>query len=159
VIGLRTATAAALLLSLSACPGPSDDGPDQTQTCAASGPAGVGDAKVLVGEGGAASIAALPAGAKLMLQHGPQGGTHIYLDVMFKTEASGRWTIDTRFTRGPNDEEYAQSVVTACAGWNHIQNLRFIVSAGGTGKLEVAARPLGSRDPALEASAEPITIE
>jgi hypothetical protein len=102
---------------------------------------------------------AVSPGAKLTLQHGPQGGTHIYLDVMFKTESSGRWTIDTRFTRGPNDEEYSQSVVTACAGWNHIQNLRFIVSAGGTGKLEVGVRPLGSRDPALEASAEPITIE
>lgn len=154
----RSVIIASSVLWLAACPRPGDDGPEQTQSCAPSTTVPTGDAKAFVGEPGATPFKALPSGSVLTRHHGPQGGTHVYLDLLFyvNANAAGSWNVKSTFTRTGGDPESDESYVRTCAGWNHVQNFRFEVDALGEGSLQVAVAPITNTKP--EATTTPVNV-
>lgn len=154
----RSAIIAASVLWLAACPRPGDDGPEQTQSCTASTTVPTGDAKAFVGEPGTTPFKALAKGSVLTRHHGPQGGTHVYLDLLFyvNANAAGSWNVKSTFTRPGGEAESDDAYLRTCAGWNHVQNFRFVVDSLGDGSLQIAVAPSTNTKP--EATTTPLDV-
>ena len=157
----RFIVAAALPLALTAC-SPAQRGDDplpQTQKCATTPEVPTEGLALLVGYGNSSAFKPLVAGAELPLQHGPQGGTHVYIDVLFHAETAGPWKIVPHLARPSGSQESDAAVVTACAGWNRVQNVRLVLSAGGgEGELDVTAAPIDGKTDALKSAPIAVSI-
>lgn len=158
---MKFAVAVALgVVWLTACPGPSgDEGPEETQKCSATAGIPTGDGTVFVGQPGAATFTPLAKGAELSLESGPQGGTHVYLDVLFYWRAPDTIAISKTLTRGADNVQRDRDFVRACVGWNHIQNHRFVVNGTGTGELVVGFGPESALEPLAKTAPLEVTVK
>ncbi len=128
--------------------GPSGGTPvaPQTDTCAASTPPPAdGKATVVLGRDVTGPFQALLDGDALPLNHGPQGGQHIYVTVRLYAPSAGSWkyALAMKETSGVSAGS-ATVALGACAGWNTSEKVRVILdtSAAHAGPLSIVASPV-----------------
>ena len=156
----RTAMLASLLLAACGPPQQVDAIVPTTQKCATTPAVDTAGQALLVGIGGTGDFKTVTAGTELTLQHGPQGGTHIYLDVLFHADAAGPWKITSHLARPNGSQEADTTVVSACSGWNRIDDVRFVLYAGGgDGDLDVRAVPTDGSSPELKTAPVAVSIK
>jgi hypothetical protein len=150
-----------LFFLLAACGPQQQDAPvPVTQSCTAAPEIATAGLALVVGKGGTGTFVPLVAHDRLPLQHGSQGGTHVYIDLLFHADVAGAWKITSHLARPDGRQESDASVMTACAGWNRIDNLRFVLyGGGGEGDLDVRAVPIDGSAPELKTAPVAVTIE
>ena len=112
----------AMLFALAGCGfqacGPSDPDRDTDTACDDRAPPAGNEATVELGDATSGEVALFGDDATLVLQHGPQGGQHVYVSVALYATEPGTWTHTLRF-----EQEGASSAATilpveACSpGW------------------------------------------
>ena len=130
-----------------------------TQTCTDAPDVPTHGLALLVGAGSSGAFVPLTPGTVLALQHGPQGGTHVYLDVLFHADAKGPWKITSHLARPSGSQEADTTVVDACVGWNRVNDVRFVLYAGGgDGDLDVRAAPTDGSSAELKTAPIAVSI-
>jgi hypothetical protein len=143
---------------LQAC-GPSD--PDRETDTACDDRASPDGGKATVELGDAISGEVVPFGddATLVLQHGPQGGQHVYVSVGLYVTEPGTWTHTLRFEQEGASSAATTLPVEACSpGWTVTRDARVFLDRAGSQEGTITVKTVREGDTPDHALVDQVSV-